>query len=229
MPGYWQSPIYALHASLSKTVYVDVTSSVSPGLPSSRVVTQRLIPFLKSKGVTTVLDFGAGALRHTIPLLRAGFEVCAVEFEEGFQRPVSRKALKKAKRFHNFSALIWPKQFVRDPRRFDAALLVYVLQIMPVPSEREEVLRQLQRKLNSDTYLFYASRFDQITAHDRSHRVSDGYYRWPKREHHSFYREFTTEETREMMSRHGFSRIKSLSERGTDQMFLYSKGSGTWI
>lgn len=229
MPGLWQSPIYRLRTSLFKSVYVDVTTSVSPGLKSSRIVTEQLVPFLKSKGVTRIIDFGAGSLRHTIPLLRAGFEVCAVEFEEGFERPVSGKARKRAERFHNFSALIWPRQFIRDRRRFEAALLVYVLQIMPIRNERNEVLRQLNRKLGNDGYLFYASRYNQLTEDDRRHKVRDGFYRWPEREYHSFYREFTTEETHEMMSRHGFSRIKTLSKRGTDQMFLYAKGGATWI
>jgi hypothetical protein len=51
----------------------------------------------------------------------------------------------------------------------------------------------------------------------------------PDRDLHSFYTEFPTEATHEMMQNHGFTRLKSLSERGTDQVFLYGKKSATWI
>jgi len=62
-----------------------------------------------------------------------------------------------------------------------------------------------------------------------AHRVTDGYYKWPEREQHSFYREFTTEETHDFMKRFRLKRVKSLSARGTDQIFLYAKGSAKWI
>ena len=47
---------------------------------------------------------------------------------------------------------------------------------------------------------------------------------WPKRERHSFYREFTTDETLDMFAAHGFYRIHgtSLRERGTDQVYLFA-------
>lgn len=228
MPKYWKKPYYELRAASGAKVLIDVTSSASAGLGPSSVVVDKLIPFLKSRRVERVLDFGAGALRHTFPLLDAGFQVCAVEFEEGFTRPVAKKALAKASRHHNFSALVWPRQFISDKRMFDAALLAFVIQIMPIPKERTAVIRHIYKKLNRDAYLFYAARFGQVSASDESRKVSDGFYRWPDREAHSFYREFTTEQTHKMFEDHGFHRIRSLSERGTQQMQVYSKGKATW-
>lgn len=228
MPKYWTIPYYELTAESGNKVRIDVTSSVSAGLDPSGVVVDKLIPFLVSRGVERVLDFGAGALRHTFPLLDAGFQVCAVEFEKGFTRPMARKALDKAKRHHNFSAMVWPDQFIAEKRKFDAAILAFVIQIMPIPKERIAVIRHIHKKLNRDAYLFYAARFGQILDSDQSHMVSDGFYRWPKREAHSFYREFTTEQTHEMFEKQGYSRIRNLSERGTQQMFVYSKGKATW-
>ena len=70
---------------------------------------EKLIPLFKARKVHRILDFGAGALRHCFPLLEAGFEVCAVEFQEGFARPTCQKALEEAQKYGNFSALIWPK------------------------------------------------------------------------------------------------------------------------
>ena len=229
MAKLWESPIYRFKALLSKEVVIDVTSSVSPGIPPNKLIQKAIIPFFKKRKVHSVLDFGAGALRHCFPLLDAGFEVCAVEFEEGFKRPMCQKALQEASKHHSFSALIWPKDFIKDRRKFDAALLFYVLQIMPVKEERNLVLKHIYRKLRSDSYVVYASRYGQISEADFQHKVTDGYYRWPDRGAHSFYREFTTEDTHQMMMDHKFTRIRSLSERGTDQIFVYVKGNATWI
>jgi hypothetical protein len=228
MPKLWHKPLYELPVKGGKKIIIDVTSSVSPGLPPNKAVTE-LTSFLKKKKLERILDFGAGALRHTIPLLDAGFQVCAVEFEECFARPVCSTALTQAKTYPNFSKLIYPKDFIRDNRRFDAALLCYVLQTMPVPQERKAVLRYLYKKLREDSYLLYMSRFNQLEGILSAHKVSDGFYKWPEREHHSFYREFTTEETHDFMDSFRLKRVKSLSERGTDQIFLYAKGGATWI
>src|SRR6185436_20728507 len=104
-------------------------------------------------------------------------------------------ALDTCKKHPNFSAMIWPRDFVKDKRKFGAALLCYVLQTMPLAEERDELIRYLYKKLSPDSYVLYMSRFNQMDGTDPAHRVRDGYYKWPDREHHSFYREFGTEET----------------------------------
>jgi len=230
MARLWQKPIYPLKSKSGKNIVIDVTTSVSLGLPPHQVVKKELIPFLKRKdSVERILDFGAGALRHTLPLLKAGFQVCVVEFEDTFKNPISEKALKEARKNANFSTLIWPHQFLKDKRKFDVALLCFVLQTMPIPSERITVLRYIYKKLRSDGCLFYTSRYGQISEPMKQHRTNDGFYMWPNRKCHSFYREFTTEETHKMTERLKFHRLRSFSKRGTEQIFLYGKGKGTWI
>src|SRR5437667_10433899 len=98
----WQKPLYQLTTKNGKKIVIDVTSSVSPGLPPNKVI-DTLIPFFQQKNVERIIDFGAGSLRHTFPLLDAGFQVCAVEFQENFDRPVCAKALAEAKQHSNFS------------------------------------------------------------------------------------------------------------------------------
>jgi len=228
MPNIWETPIYRLRSLTGKPVLIDVTSSVKPGLPPNMAI-NAFINLLREKQLEKVVDFGAGELRHTFPLLDAGFQVCAVEYEEQFKKETCAQALRRAEKDANFSKLIWPKDFIADKRRFDAALLSYVLQTMPVQGEREYVLELLGEKLYRDGYLLYMSRFNQMEGTHYSHKVADGFYKWPEREHHSFYRECTTEETHELMDNFDFRRIRSLSERGTDQIFVYAKGKGTWI
>jgi hypothetical protein len=224
----WERPIYKLAAKNGKKVTIDVTSSVSAGLPPNKIV-RDLIRFFRQKGVETILDFGAGALRHTFPLLNAGFQVCAVEFESQFRKPVCAESIAKARRHSNFCTLMWPHDFQHDKRRFDAALLCYVLQTMPVSDERKLVLKLLKKKLTANAYLLLMSRYGQLGNIPIGQAVRDGFYMSPDREVHSFYTEFTTENTHQMFDDCGLKRLRSLGERGTDQVFLYGKGRSTWI
>jgi hypothetical protein len=227
--GEWKTPLYKLKTSAGKDVVIDVTTSVSAGLGPSRVLTEALIPFFNRHRVRRVLDFGAGSLRHTLPLLEAGFDVCAVEFESGFQRPAQAEALMAAREYANFRELIWPHDFLDTSLRYDAVLLCYVLQTMPLPAERTLLLKALVKTLKDNAYCLYMSRFNQFPgAINAAQRVSDGYFMYPKRDVHSFYREFSTGETHAMMRKLGFHQLRYLSERGTDQMFLYGKGRVTW-
>jgi hypothetical protein len=227
MPTLWHKPTYNLRDKNGKAIVIDVTKSVAAGLPPNKLI-KELVPFFKSRNVERIVDFGAGALRHCFPLLKKGFEICAVEFEEQFNKPFCQKALVKARKYPNFSTLIWPKDFKNDNRTFDAALLCYVLQTMPIADERELVLKLLYKKLRDDSYLLYMSRFNQMEGTSSAHRVQDGYYKKPDEKMHSFYREFSNEETREMFEDRKFKRIRSLSKRGTEQIYLYAKGSATW-
>ncbi len=225
----WQKPYYKLSASDGRQVIIDVTTSISSGLGPHRALKSEIIPFFKNKGVSSVIDFGAGALRHSIPLINSGFQVCGIEFEEAFQRNVASEALKKAQRNANFSQLVWPKQFVNHRKKFDAALLIYVLQTMPLKSERLFVLKQLKKKLKNDGYLVYMSRYGQVTAEVKRRRVKDGYFMRPNNRTQSFYIEFATEETHDLMQKHGFRHIRSLGSGGSEQVFVYSAGTGTWV
>jgi len=229
MANVWSTPVYHLVAKTGKQIVVDVTTSVSAGLPPNKLLHDTLVNFFRSKGVESIVDFGAGALRHTFPLLQAGFQVCAVEFEEQFKKPICTEALHKADKHANFTKLIWPSDFRKDKRHFDAALLCYVLQTMPLHEERKLVLKLLRNKLSNDSYLLLMSRYGQISGIPRERTVEDGYYMWPDRAAHSFYTEFTTEETHKMVGDYGFRSLRSLSERGTDQVILYGKGGSTWV
>jgi len=229
MADLWLSPVYQLVAKNGKRITVDVTSSVSAGLPPNKLFESTLVKFFRGKGVEKIVDFGAGALRHTFPLLKAGFQVCAVEFEETFKRPTCAEAMSKAEGHPNFSKLIWPRDFRKDDREFDAALLCYVLQTMPLKEERSMVLKLLRKKLRRDSYLLWMSRYGQTGSIPREQIVKDGYFMWPERDSHSFYTEFCTEDTHKMFEDQGFRKLRSLSERGTDQVYLYGKGGSTWI
>lgn len=227
---HWNKPVYEFRNQAGKTIKIDVTTSVSSGLPANHVLTDKVIPFLKKHNVDKVLDFGAGSLRHSIPLVKAGFTVGAVDFKDNYSRPNCKDALASLCKNERFCLMEWPHIYCGNPDifkgKFDAALLVYVLQTMPKPNERLDALRYISLKLKKhDTYLFYCSRYNQLSKNHAKYRVSDGYYMYPTREYHSFYREFSTPETHNFMANYKFERIRSFSERGTDQMFMYFRWS----
>lgn len=229
MSTVWHKPTYLMKSATGKDIVIDVTLSSSSGLPPHKVIRESVISFFKDRRVETVLDFGAGAIRQSMPLLDRGFQVCAVEYEEQFKRPGSAKALEKARKNANFSTLIYPRDFKNDTRRFDAVLLCYVLQVMPEPKERDLVLSLIKKKLRDDGYVLYMSRYGQMPSVPPDQKVSDGIFTRPGDKSHSFYREFTTEETHATFKKLKLSRIRSLSERGTEQIFMYNKGKLTWV
>jgi SAM-dependent methyltransferase len=227
MAKRWATPIYTFTRWTGKPVVIDVTTSISSGLEAHRIVQSEFIPRLRKLQAQSVLDFGAGALRHVFPLLRARFKVCAVEFEEAFKKPVAAKALKDAEKSNNFRKLIWPRDFVSNNDKFDACLLSFVLQTMPMPKERQHVIKAISDRVRTGGLLLYLSRYNQIDDAVRRSRISDGYFHWPDREIHSFYREFSTRETHEMMEKHNFGFVRNLSGGGKEQVLLYEKRAST--
>lgn len=227
IPPHWDKPVYEFHKTGGKDILIDVTTSVSSGLDPNHVLIEKVIPYFRQHNVDKILDFGAGSLRHALPLVRAGFTVGAIDFKEGYSRPICHKHLKELCGNDRFCLMEWPHTFCGNSKifrgRFDAALLIYVLQTMPVPKERKEAMNFISSKLKwHEAYLFYCSRYNQLNGgNHKRYAVSDGYYMYPKRKYHSFYREFTTSETHAFMAKYKFERVKSFSERGTDQMFMY--------
>ena len=224
----WETPIYKLRSLSGKRIDIDVTTSCAPGLSANTVIF-KVAKYLKKNDANSVLDFGAGALRHTFPLLDRGFSVCAVEFEDQFKRPTCQRARSRADKRGGFSSLIFPKPFIKTRRKFDAALLSFVLPTMPRNSERRKLLRLIQKKLHQTSYVFWMSQYGKYEKHKKqSQRVEDGWYLYPKRKRHSFYCEFKDEEIDKMMKRIGFKFIKRFGQSGHDQFRLYSRGGGTW-
>lgn len=224
----WKSPIYELPNEKGELIKINVTNSVSAGLEANSVIYE-VIEFFQSHNVNTVLDFGAGALRHCFPLLKAGFAVCAVEYEEQFQKPKCIEARDLAKLDANFSQLIFPKDFISDRNKFDAVLLCYVLNVMPLPKERIKVVDYLYRKMNDDSYLLYMAQWGQIKYIDTTKKVSDGYYKGAKYNYKTFYRETKTPDTHELFKGKRLRRIKSYDQGGNVQIFLYKKEKKKWV
>ena len=123
-------PLYHLRAKNGKSITVDVTLSVNPALGPNQAITEA-IAFFKRKNVKKVLDFGAGALRHTLPLLKEGFQVCAVDFEEQFVNSPSKEGVPSEPR----DSGVLPKLFSSClPRDFAKTCAFLMLRCCVTPS-----------------------------------------------------------------------------------------------
>lgn len=225
----WETPFYKLKTVSGKYIWIDVTNSVSASAPTKNTIT-KIIPILQKHKVQTVLDFGAGALRNTLPLLEAGFQVCAVEFEKQFEKPQCNKALLIAQKNPNFMKLTFPNDFLKDKRKFDSVFLCFVLQVMPKAEERKKLIGLLETKMKGSSILVYMSQYGQFSTNEiNQYGLGDGVYRGKNRNFHTFYTEFPAEDTHSYFKKKNLERFKSLSERGTDQIYLYTKGDSKWI
>jgi SAM-dependent methyltransferase len=127
-----------------------------------------------------ILDFGAGKLRHTVPLLELGHQVTAVDYRDLFDRPSDqvKENLAIAKTHGNrFGQLVYPSDFVAlNDRQFDLVLLINVLNIMPDPLERLFVIEHCGKRLraNQGHVLIFCQHGDSDQIAAAADAVTDG-------------------------------------------------------
>ena len=206
-------------------VTIDVTNSISAGLAANRGLIDTIIPWMQKCGYTRVLDYGAGALRHTIPFLEAGLQVFSVEFESAYSRPKAKIARDKANHFGNFFRILNPSDFLNSKIVYDVAILTYVLQVMPIKLERDLVLEEIATRFDPEgpRQLFYASRYGEALSLPESTRYNDGWVRGRTEKGYSFYTEWKSSETDDIFLKFGYERIGKYPR--ASQSFVYKHRS----
>jgi hypothetical protein len=108
--------------------------------------------------------------------------------------------------------LVYPEAFFADSTKFDLALLINVLNIMPVPSERLLVIQECYKKLKQNGHLLWYSQYGDADYKRRCTagvRLGDGYYVGRRRRYKTFYREFGHAEMDSTMLANGFRFVRS--------------------
>lgn len=180
----WRAPLYIFRKKdrlKDREVLVDVTWSSKPTrpemAPALETALRKSFDHLGEQSLK-ILDFGAGNLRHSIPLLELGHLVTAVDYQNLFDKPsdLVQKNLAKARTFgKRFGQLVYPSDFVAFGGRYDLVLLINVLNIMPEPLERLFVIEHCGNKLKNNGHLLWFCQHgdrDQIAA--ASDVVTDG-------------------------------------------------------
>jgi SAM-dependent methyltransferase len=236
----WNSPIYKLNHPLSfvgknrrlyEQIWIDVTRSAptfsTPGRTLSRAL-KKVIKIAQIKEGDAILDFGAGKLRNALHLLEQEYKVCAVEFKQLFDQSPQAKSLLNEAEMHKprFSRLVYPHEFKESNRRFDLALLINVINVMPVAAERLLVLQYCHQKLRPNSYLFWYTQrgdADYRKRRVRRYEIGDGHYVGKGTKYKTFYREFTVGEIDALLAGAGFELVRAIPASSRNQARLYRR------
>jgi Methyltransferase domain len=180
-------------------------SSLEENLSS---IFEKILSDFPSKKKLLVLDFGAGKLRNTIYFLQRGHTVHAVEFEELRDSKHAKSLFDTASQYSdNLKKYMFPKDFVKSKTKFDLILLVNVLTVMPVPSERWMVLLYLHKCIKDDGMILWYSQHgdrDQRSRCTDDNILGDGWFIGKPRKYKTFYTEYNTDEINHMFLSCGF-------------------------
>lgn len=222
----WKSPLYPATDAVGEKHMIDVTQSISAGLKHNEALVGHIIGWMKERGFTRVLDFGAGALRHTLALLDAGLEVTAVEFKQAYSRDKAGEKLKAARSREGFIELYWPSDFLKKPaKKYDVAVLAFVLQVVPNKTDRVRILKEVAKRLDpiGPQRIYYASRFGDAKNLKDDRKYKDGWIRGSGAAT-TFYTEWNAAETHAFMKKRGF--VHAGRYGGSAQPFIYERNAG---
>ena len=222
----WESPIYRFHELIGNSarhVFFDVTKSAVLS-DTKRDLAQALDWAVEKTNQRNpaILDFGAGRLRNTIYLLSRGHSVTAVDFEKLLTSDSVRPNLQSANgHAPRFSELVYPSQFIRTNRRFDLIILINVLNVMPVPSERYLALQYCPEKLTDRGLILWYSQTTQ-SAYKGMPSFGDGLVMSTKEKYKTFYKDFNIDEIEELFAANGLRLADTLAQQHI-QCRLYKK------
>lgn len=232
----WTTPIYRFRIPKDddseseelKEIVIDVTGSAPPFTEPSDALKEVLQEIFKTdflKKIEVVLEFGAGKLKNIPFLLKQGKTVCAVEFKELCENSFTKKNLKKCEKYGTkFHKLLFPNPFLSDSKRFDLALLLNVLPVMPILAERLYLLEILHSKINDGKYLLWVAQKEgsyKKIREDGKNNCGDGLWMGKGRYFKTFYKYHQVEELDELMALYGFKLIKRFNVG--DDARLYEK------
>lgn len=232
----WTTPVYRFRIPKNndyesdelKEVIIDVTGSAPPFTDvkdTMKGVFEKLLSE-EGKNVIDILDFGAAKLRNTLYFLEKGKNVCAVEFEKlSMTSSDAKELLEKCKNKRNFQNLVFPNQFISHRGKYDLVLLINVLPVMPVFTERLLVLQLLYEKVKDGKYVLWYAQKEGLYKDIREagkNNIGDGIWMGTNKRFKTFYKYHVVEDVDEMMSLAGFKFLKKFSAPGND-VRLYQK------
>lgn len=226
MSTRFASSCYIVKTAGGQEVVVDVTNSISAGLVANSKLISHILSFKNDTGCSRVLDFGAGALRHSLPLLKKGLQVTAVEYKKAYDRPKAAELRAKAEKHPGFTKLMWPDDFIRSTDRYDVVILSFVLQVIPSKVDREDALKAISKHFdpNGPKRLYYASRFGDAKDLSDDMRYKDGWVKGVGEKDRSFYTEWNASTTDAYFKKYGYERAGTYSSTSQGYIYEYKPG-----
>ena len=232
--GLWKTPFYRFRfpknegsATLTELVF-DVTGS-APSFNETKGTLKTVFgDLLRLYGgnIDTVMDFGAAKFRNTLYFLKKNKTTSAAEFEDITKKSEqAKKLLKLCKKQSKFDKLLFPYPFISSTKKYDLVLLINVLPIMPVFSERLMVLQLLYDKIKTRKFLLWYAQKEgsyKLVREEGKQLFGDGIWMGIEKRFKTFYKYHSISEIEEMMNLCGFERIKKFVAPGNDAI-LYQK------
>lgn len=233
----WRFPIYKFRVlkdpnNEADSKVIELVFDVTKSAPSRNVPSESLLEvfeeiFNNYRGLKSILDFGAGKLRITYPLLKKNKEVCAVEFEKLANNEITISKQVKCNRYRgNYKGIIYPHNFLSDKNKYDLGILINVLPFMPIFTERLLALLKIYECLKDKSYLlWYAMREPPKYKKRRlsgKYVCGDGVWMRDKEKTKTFYKYYNPKELDELMFVAGFKLEKTFPD-GLNDIRLYKK------
>jgi hypothetical protein len=175
--------------------------------PAQILEKQAVRTLLKHKEGCNLIEIGAGCLRNSLFLLKAGFKVTVLEVP-GMEARFPENFAKFRSRGGTFTPRLLKK------RQFGLAVATFVLETICDKNLRAEIIRDLCNSLDDSGCLIISVRgpSDLVTAQQKGKRCSDGYLT-PGR---TFARSYTRDQLVRLLTRGGFRRIKFFHRKGIE-------------
>lgn len=167
---------------------------------------QRVQQLLTMRARGKSIEIGAGCLRNSLYLLRAGFKATAIDLP-GIE-------LRFPTQYRQFTEQGGKLLLGSLPKTcFDFAVCTFVIETICQPVNRVRLLANIARILGKQGFLILSTRgpADVTTAHGRGIRCSDGFIT-PNR---TFVRSFNASQLVRLLRSAGFSSIELLHKPGT--------------
>lgn len=219
----WSDPYYR-YVLPSRPGTIDVTGSI-PNFDNEVDGLSDVVAEFRRRGFKRICDFGAGKLRNTLYLLRKGFKVWAVEFPKAFEPPGGKKQFDKARKYDGFFFLKYPEAFLAFREKVDAILLINVIHIVPLESERKKILRECRGRLKEGGLLFWMSVYGEPhykPAVTKRLSVEDGWCYNLHKQHQTFYKEYKIPDVQALVTSAGYSLVRPIAANH-HRAFLFQK------
>jgi hypothetical protein len=234
----WDSPIYRFRLPRGvnpeepnefEEVVIDVTGSAPTFKEPSdelKSILQEITTSSDYGGIDTVMEFGAAKLKNIPFILGLGKTVCAVEFEKLTTNDIVKENIRKCQAFGSkFRSVLFPNPFIFDDSEYDLVLLLNVLPVMPLFSERMYLLDLISSRVRIGKYVLWVAQKEgsyKSVKEAGKQACGDGVWMGTGKKLKTFYRYHNPNEIDEMMGLYGLKLVKKFSHGGSDAR-LYQK------
>jgi hypothetical protein len=171
------------------------------------------------KGYKEVVDVGCGQLRNSLTLVNY-FKLWVCDFPQQFNGSTVKDRLKHIQRNRNFMGIINPNEFQEGKLVAEAAVIAYVLNILPEIGMRIKLIKNTIRNTKAPHEIFIGVPNGEHYYRQRigmHNQLNDGHLFEHGGRHKTFYREYTAKQIDEFMARLGFKLDKTFPAHKKNQ------------